>query len=46
VADGSSRTLARTPLFRILGNGVVPTQAHYAFQLLTRRINGSATTSK
>jgi len=46
VADGSSRTLARTPLFRILGNSVVPTQAHYAFQLLTRRIHGSATTSK
>ena len=37
MADGSSRTLDRTPLFRILGNGVVPTQAHYALQILTRR---------
>jgi hypothetical protein len=41
MADGSSRTLDRTPLFRILGNGVVPTQAHYALQILTRRIHGS-----
>ena len=46
MADGSSRTLDRTPLFRILGNGVVPTQAHYALQILTRRIHGSTTTSK
>ena len=38
MADGSSRTLDRTPLFRILGNGVVPTQAHYALQILTRRV--------
>ena len=46
VVDESSRTLDRTSLFKILGNGVVPLQAHYGFQVLTRRINGSTTTSK
>jgi len=45
VVDESSRTLDRTSLFKILGNGVVPLQAHYGFQVLTRRINGSATTN-
>jgi len=39
VVDESSRTLDRTSLFKILGNGVVPLQAHYGFQVLTRRIN-------
>jgi hypothetical protein len=39
--------LSRASQFRILGNGVVPLQARYAYHILKERItNGSASTSK